>query len=65
MNERLLSTAEVAQQLRRPVRTVNRMVARGELITAQKLPGTTGANLFRQADVDAYLAGSDDREPAA
>lgn len=42
----LLTTAEVAELLGKRVRTVQRMVAKGQLIAAQKLPGPTGAYLF-------------------
>ncbi len=64
MTEPLLSTAEVAQILGRPVRTINRMVERGELVTVQQLPGRTGARLFRRADIDAYLAGAEPQDAA-
>ena len=51
----LLTCADVAPMFRRSVDTIARMAARGELPVAQKLPGRTGAYLFRRADVDALL----------
>lgn len=53
----LLSTAEVAQRLERDVRTVHRMVARGELAYAYRAPTARGAYLFDPAVITA-LAGS-------
>jgi excisionase family DNA binding protein len=58
MTERLLTTAEVARLIGRPIRTVNRMAERGDILAVQQLPGETGARLYRQADIDAYLSGS-------
>ena len=51
----LLGTAEVAQLLSKNVRTVHRMIRRGE-IPAQKLPGRTAAYIIRRTDVEALLA---------
>jgi excisionase family DNA binding protein len=50
----LLGTAEVAQLLSKDVRTVHRMIRRGE-IPAQMLPGRTAAYIIRRADIDALL----------
>jgi excisionase family DNA binding protein len=47
----LLSTAEVATIYGCHVRTVHRMVARGQLTPAIKAPGKTGTLLFRRSDV--------------
>jgi len=51
----LLGTSEVARLLRKDVRTVHRMIRRGE-IPAQKLPGRTAAYIIRRTDVEALLA---------
>lgn len=53
--ERLLTTAEAAKMIGRTVATVNRWAIDGRLPVAQKLPGTTGANLFRPVDVRRLL----------
>ncbi len=47
----LLSAAEVARIYGCHVRTVHRLVAKGELPPAIKAPGSRGAYLFRRADV--------------
>lgn len=52
----LITTAQVAQRLDVSVATVNRWVRDGRIVPAQKLPGATGANLFRPADVDTMQA---------
>lgn len=49
----LLTTAQVAILLGKSVRTVNRMAESGALPIAMKVPGKTGAYLFRPEDVDA------------
>jgi hypothetical protein len=54
----LLTTKQVADILGTNVRRVNRLVKRGELRTALKLEGVTGANLFDPSDVAAYEARS-------
>ena len=51
----LLGTSEVAQLLSKDVRTIHRMIRRGE-IPAQKLPGRTAAYIIRRTDVEALLA---------
>ena len=51
---RLLTTAEAATRLGVSPRQVARLVARGELVSAQKLPGTYGAYLFRAEDLTAW-----------
>ena len=56
----LLGTAEVAQLLSKDVRTVHRMIRRGE-IPAQKLPGRTAAYIIRRTDVEALLAAVGER----
>lgn len=55
-NFELLPTTAVARRLDLPRREVVRLVERGDLKPAAKLPGRTGAMLFNPADVDA-LAG--------
>lgn len=50
-----LTTAEVAAVLGRPIATVNRWARTGRLPVAGKLPGRTGANLYRRADVEQLL----------
>lgn len=47
----LMSTAEVAAALDVDQATVNRWAREGDLPTAHKLPGPTGARLFRRDDV--------------
>lgn len=54
--EDLLTTAEVAAIKGKTVATINRWAAEGKLPVAQKLPGATGANLFRRSDVEALLS---------
>lgn len=49
-----MSTAQVADMLNATVATVNRWAASGKLPVAMKLPGRTGANLFRREDVEAF-----------
>ncbi len=51
----LLTTVLVAERLGVTIRTVHRMVDTGRLRAEFKLPGRTGAYLFRTADVDAAL----------
>lgn len=51
----LLTTAQVATILERPIATVNRWAVEGKLPVAHKLPGRTGANLYRRDDVDALV----------
>jgi len=50
--EPLLTAFDVGLILRRSARTVHRMVERGDLQVAQKLPGPNGAYLFRKQDVE-------------
>lgn len=50
----LITTAMVAQMLHRDVSTISRMVARGDLVPAVKVPGTRGAYLFRRADIEQF-----------
>ncbi len=56
--EDYLTTAQVAELAHRTVTTVNRWVADGRLTPARKLPGNTGAYLFRLDDVEAALTES-------
>jgi predicted site-specific integrase-resolvase len=54
-DEELLTTAQAADLLGRPIATVNRWAAEGKLNPAMKLPTRTGANLFRRSDILALL----------
>lgn len=51
----LITTATVAQMLYKDVSTISRMVARGDLVPAVKVPGKRGAYLFRRSDVERLL----------
>lgn len=53
-----LTTAQVAEKVGRTVATVNRWAAEGRLKPAHKLPGDTGAYLYRRTDVEDLLAES-------
>jgi excisionase family DNA binding protein len=53
-----MSTAQAAEYLKVSPRTVQRLVARGELIPLAKLPGRTGSYVFDRAVVMAYLTHS-------
>lgn len=52
----LLTAAEVARIYGVHVRTVHRMVAKGDLSPAIKAPGIRGALFFRRSDVLAAAA---------
>ena len=54
--DELVSTAEAAQMLNRHVRSIHRLVQTGELVPVAKIPGRTGAYLFRRGDVEALKA---------
>lgn len=56
--DELVSTAEAARMLDRHVRSIHRLVQTGELVPVAKIPGRTGAFLFRRADVEALKAAS-------
>ena len=49
----LVATIEAAEILGKHVRTVHRLVADGLLVPATKVPGKTGAYMFRRSDVEA------------
>lgn len=51
----LLTTADVADRLEVSVYHVSRLVRDGKLTPAHQLPGTTGARLFDEAEVDRFL----------
>jgi len=51
----LITAAEAGVILGRTPRTIQRLADAGILASAQKLPGLTGAYLFRRADVEALL----------
>lgn len=52
----MLTAAQVAERLGISTRTVSRMVARGDLTPAHKLPGDTGAYLFDAATIPEPVA---------
>lgn len=52
-NTDLVSVAEVADRKSVDRRTVHRWVESGRLVPALKMPGRTGALLFKIEDVDA------------
>lgn len=54
-NDDELTTAQVAALLGSSRKAVRGAVERGELEPSRKLPGQTGAYLFRTADVDELL----------
>ena len=56
MEPQLITIHPTAQLLGVSVATVKRMVASGELATAAKLEGRTGAHLFNRATVEAFAA---------
>lgn len=60
----LLTSSQVAKQLRVSLATVARMAADGRL-DAQKLPGPRGAYLFTTDSVAAYKAAEDAKWGAA
>lgn len=49
----LTTKAEAARALRRSVRTVERLIASGDLLAVQVM----GATLIRRSDLDSYVAG--------
>lgn len=56
MSNALLSTREAAERSGYSIATIARMAADGRLPIAHRLPGKTGAFLFRPEDVDALTA---------
>jgi excisionase family DNA binding protein len=57
-NAELLTSPEAGALLGKSARTVQRLVDRGELKPAQKLPGPNGAYLFRREDIEALAQGA-------
>jgi len=55
-NDDTIVTAEVATILSTDRKGVRRLVDRGELVPARKLPGRTGAYLFDRVAVEALAA---------
>ena len=53
MEHDLISTATVAGMLGKTVATVNRWAAEGKITPALKMPGDTGARLYRRTDIEA------------
>ena len=51
-----ITTAEAAEILGKSVATVNRLALLGRLKPERKLPGRTGAYLFRRKDVERLKA---------
>lgn len=56
--DELVTAAEAAAILDVTPRTISRHADAGRLPTARKLPGRTGARLFRRSDVDELRAAS-------
>lgn len=54
-NEELLNTQQVHERTGWSITSINRWALKG-ILPAHKLPGKTGAYLFRAEDVDAHLA---------
>lgn len=52
----LVTTVQAAEITGKSWRTIIRLVERGQLTPAQKLPGLRGAFLFDRADVEALAA---------
>jgi excisionase family DNA binding protein len=63
----MVTVTELAERWGVTTRTVQRMVARGELTPAMQLRGRNGAYLFNRADVEALKQQESvpDTEPAA
>jgi predicted DNA-binding transcriptional regulator AlpA len=59
--DELLTTAQVAELRGYTVAWINKLAASGRLPVAHKLPGRTGAYLFRRDDVEAEAS----QQPAA
>lgn len=57
----LLTTAQVEARYGVSRRTITRWAQTGKLPVADRLPGETGALLFRPEDVDAVLASQPER----
>lgn len=51
----LLTTRQAAARYGTTVSTLNRLAAAGIVRVAVKLPGATGARLYRRADLDAAM----------
>ena len=58
LTTRTMNTAQAAGYLKVSPRTVQRLVARGELEALNKFPGRTGSYVFDEAVVMAYLTRS-------
>lgn len=58
----LVTVADVAREHGLHIRTVHRMAASGRLPVAMKIPGRTGAILFRREDVEKAFS---DKEKAS
>lgn len=52
-DEPLISMTEAAELLGIPLRTAQMMARQGRLPVALKMPGLTGAYLFRRSDIEA------------
>lgn len=53
---KLVGISQVVERLQITRTAVSKMVARGELTPAQKMPGRFGMYLFHEADIDAIAA---------
>lgn len=56
MTDELISAQDAERLLKKDRRTIHRWAASGKLPVAHKLPGDTGAFLFRRSDVEALKA---------
>ena len=63
-NTSAMSTAEAAHALGVNVATVHRMVQRGDITPALKMPGLRGAFLFNRDDVENLVAARTPRTSA-
>lgn len=54
----LITTAQAAELLNYTVAWVNKLAASGRLPVAQKLPGRTGAYLFRRSEIESSRSGA-------
>lgn len=61
----LLTAAQAAVRAGVNRRTITRWADTGRLPVALQLPGDTGANLFRPADVDAAVAARASEDPSS
>ncbi|WP_369122339.1 helix-turn-helix domain-containing protein [Arthrobacter sp. 18067] len=58
----LITTAQASEASGRSWRSIIRLVEKGDLKPAQKLPGLRGAYLFKPSDIEALSDGSPKRQ---